>query len=62
MPLVRISSSFTKIALISHVAWFTTDVTDNLLLLDLVVCSFQLIVIFGLLMILLILSFEPVFV
>ena len=49
-----------KVALISLVALFATNITDTLLFLDLIVCSFQLVLMFGLLLILLIFSFEPV--
>jgi len=40
------------------VAWFSTNVADNLLLVDLAVCSFQLVLMFGLLLILF--MFKPV--
>ena len=46
------TGSFAKVALVCFVAWFSTNVTDNLLLVDLVVCSFQLVLKFGLLLIL----------
>jgi len=55
-----IGSSFAKVALICFVAWFATDVIDSILLLDLAVCSFQLTLRFGLLLIPLIFPFEPV--
>lgn len=58
--LVYLTGPFAKVALICLVAWFATDVANDLLLLDLAVWSFQLVLMFGLFLILLILSFEPV--
>ena len=62
MVLVCLTASFAKVALICMVAWFATDVADNLMLLDFAVCPLQMIMVFELLLILLIFPFEPDFV
>ena len=60
MLLVCLICSFAKIALICLVAWFATDVVDNLLLLDFAVCPLQTILMLDWLLIFFIFPFEPV--
>ena len=58
--LVCVTGSFAKVALVCFVAWFSKNLIDNLLLVDLAVCSFQLVLMFGLLLMLLVFPFERI--
>ena len=58
MLLVCLIGSFAKVVLICFVAWFATDIANNLLLLDFVVCPLQMILVFELLLIFFIFPFK----